>query len=99
VATGGLNPEDVTYALRTFAARFGKRTVSPRVRAPGGRRPALRPRRHGEEIGYDYLVVCCGVTANYFGIPGAEEHARAIYTRGAAIEVRGVLLGNLEAVA
>jgi NADH:ubiquinone reductase (H+-translocating) len=53
----------------------------------------------GEEIGYDYLVLCCGVTANYFGIPGAEEHARTIYTRKAAIEVRDVLLGNLEAVA
>jgi NADH dehydrogenase len=53
----------------------------------------------GEEIGYDYLVLCCGVTANYFGIPGAEEHARTTYTRKAAIEVRDVLLGNIEAVA
>jgi NADH dehydrogenase len=53
----------------------------------------------GEEIGYDYLVLCCGVTANYFAIPGAEEHVRTIYTRKAAIEVRDVLLGNIEAVA
>jgi NADH:ubiquinone reductase (H+-translocating) len=53
----------------------------------------------GEEIGYDYLVLCCGVTANYFGIPGAAEHARTLYTRRAAIEVRDLMLGNLEAVA
>ena len=36
----------------------------------------------GEEIEYDYLVLCCGVAANYFGIPGAEEHARTIYPQG-----------------
>ena len=47
----------------------------------------------GAEIGYDYLVLCCGVTANYFGIPGAAEHAWTVYTRKAAIEVRDRMLG------
>ena len=48
----------------------------------------------GAEIGYDYLVLCCGVTANYFGIPGAAEHAWTVYTRKAAIEVRDRMLGS-----
>jgi NADH:quinone reductase (non-electrogenic) len=99
VATGGLNPGDVTYALRAFAARFGNAEFR-RMRVTGmdAARRYVRTDT-GEEIGYDYLVLCCGVTANYFGIPGAEEHARTTYTRKAAIEVRDVLLGNIEAVA
>jgi NADH dehydrogenase len=62
---------------------------------------AARRRVHtdtGDEIPYDYLVLCFGVTANYFGIPGAEENARIIYTRRSAIEVRDILFSNLEAV-
>ena len=99
VATGALNPGDVTYALRTFAGRY------PHVRFqracvtdvdPGNRRVRLDS---GAEVAYDYLILACGVTANYFGIPGAEEHARTTYTRAAAIAVRDRVLGNLEAFA
>jgi NADH:ubiquinone reductase (H+-translocating) len=99
VATGGLNPGDVTYALRAFAARFGNAQYR-RVTVAGvdaGRRCVHTDA--GDEIGYDYLVLCCGVTANHFGIPGAAEHARTVYTRADAIEVRDTLLGNLEAYA
>ncbi len=39
----------------------------------------------GDEIGYDHLLLCCGVGADYFGIPGAAEHARTVYTRADAI--------------
>jgi NADH:ubiquinone reductase (H+-translocating) len=97
VATGGLNPGDVTYALRAFAARhpnaqFRRMAVS----GVDAERRCVRT-DDGEEIGYEYLVLCCGVTANYFGIPGAQEHARTVYIRKAAIEVRDRMLGNLEA--
>jgi NADH dehydrogenase len=99
VATGGLNPGDVTYALRAFAARFGNaRFRRMSVTGVDADRRCVRTDT-GEEIRYDYLVLCCGVTANYFGIPGAKEHARTVYTRREAIEVRDVLLSNLEAYA
>jgi NADH:ubiquinone reductase (H+-translocating) len=99
VATGGLNPGDVTYALRAFAARFGNAQFR-RMTVTGldAVRRCVRTDT-GEEIEYDYLVLCCGVTTNYFGIPGAEDHARTIYTRKASIEVRDLMLGNIEAVA
>jgi NADH:ubiquinone reductase (H+-translocating) len=45
------------------------------------------------------LILAFGVTANFFGIPGAAEHARTTYTRAAAIGVRDRVLGNLEAYA
>ena len=96
VATGGLNPGDVTYALRTFASRFpnarfrracvvGVDTEKREVQVDDGSTEA-----------YDYLVICCGVTANYFGVAGAEEHAHTIYTRRAAIQVRDRVLSNVE---
>src|SRR5690349_8018226 len=99
VATGALNPGDVTYALRTFAGRrphvrFQRASVTHVD--PGNRRVRLDS---GAEVAYDYLILACGVRANYFGIPGAEEHARTTYTRAAAIEVRDRVLGNLEAFA
>ena len=99
VATGGLNPGDVTFALRAFASHYGNAQF--RRKRVTGLDPTTRHLHTdtGDEIPYDYLVLCCGVTANYFGIPGAEKHARTIYTRKAAIEVRDTVFSNLEAVA
>jgi NADH dehydrogenase FAD-containing subunit len=56
VAAGGLNPGDVTYALRAFAARHGN--VRFRRVAVSGVDAARRRVRTdtGEEIQYDYLV-------------------------------------------
>jgi NADH dehydrogenase len=99
VATGGLNPGDVTYALRAFAGRF-RNVRFERVAVTDVNTSSRRLRvDSGADIAYDYLILCCGVTANYFGIDGAEENARTIYTRKAAIEVRDLVLSNLEAVA
>lgn len=99
VATGALNPGDVTYALRTFAGRHPHvhyQRASVTGVDPGNRRVRLDS---DVEVAYDYLILACGVTANYFGIPGAQEYARTTYTRAAAIEVRDRVLGNLEAFA
>ncbi|HEX7095474.1 MAG TPA: NAD(P)/FAD-dependent oxidoreductase [Acidimicrobiales bacterium] len=99
VATGGLNPGDVTYALRAFTSRFPNarfRRACVTHLDPDARR--LRTDT-GDEIDYDFLVLCCGVTANYFGIPGAAEHARTIYSRAAAIHVRDRVMGSFEAAA
>ena len=99
VATGALNAGDITYALRSFAGRF--RNVRFRRACVIGLDPANRRVRldDGLEVGYDHLILACEVTANFFGIPGAAEHARTTYTRAAAIEVRDRVLGNLEAYA
>jgi NADH dehydrogenase len=99
VATGGLNPGDVTYALRAFAGRFHNvrfQRVFVTEADTSNRRLRVDS---GADIAYDYLILCCGVTANYFGIAGAEENTRTIYTRKAAIEVRDLVLSNLETVA
>ncbi|WP_426564114.1 NAD(P)/FAD-dependent oxidoreductase [Angustibacter sp. McL0619] len=96
VATGGLNPGDVTFALRAFTSRFRNadflRGAVTKVDADA---KVVHLDQH-EPIEYDYLVVACGVTANYFGIPGAQEHALAIYTRAGAIATRDRVLTAIE---
>jgi NADH dehydrogenase len=96
VATGGLNPGDVTFALRAFTSRF---TNADFLRGTViGIDPVAKVVQldQHEDVEYDYLVVACGVTANYFGIPGAEKHALAIYTRGGAIGTRDRVLTAIE---
>jgi NADH dehydrogenase len=98
VATGGLNPGDVAYPIRSFASRHTVRyrhgTVA-RIDA-AGRRVVLAD---GFEVPYDYLVVAVGADVNYFGVPGAAEHSAALYTRGESLDLRDALMGRLERLA
>jgi len=86
VATGGLNPGDVTFYLRAFTSRF-KNADFLRAVVTGVDTEAKKVRLDDDRtVDYDYLVVSCGVTANFFGIPGAAENSHLIYTRAGAIE-------------
>ena len=96
VATGGLNPGDVTYSLRNFAGKHaGVRFTCGTVIGldPQARTVALED---GRVLSYDYLVIGIGVTANFFGLPGVEEHALPMYTRAQAIASRDAVFGQLE---
>lgn len=96
VATGGLNPGDVTYSLRNFAGKHpGVRFTCGTVTGidPAARTVALDD---GRELGYDYLVLGFGVTANFFGLPGVAEHALPMYTRAQALACRDAVFGRLE---
>jgi len=95
VATGGLNPGDVSYPIRGFTRRqkvhFRRGELSSVDTA--SRQLNLRD---GGVIGYDYLVIATGASVNYFGVPGADEHALSLYRRGDAISLRDKLMGTLE---
>lgn len=96
VATGGLNPGDVTYSLRNFA---GKQTgVSFTCGNVIGLDAQARTvaLEDGRELSYDYLVIGVGVTANFFGLPGVAEQALPMYTRAQAIACRDAVFGQLE---
>src|SRR6202167_325174 len=73
VATGGLNPGDVAYPVGGFTARRNARFIRGELAAID---PAARVVRlaGGREVGYDYLILATGVSANYFGVQGAEEN-------------------------
>jgi NADH dehydrogenase len=99
VATGGLNPGDVTYSLRYFAARhrgvrFRSATV---VGIDQGEQQVICD--DDVRVPYDYLVIGNGIATNHFGIPGAAEYTMSMYTRAEALRVRDTIFGSLEIIA
>lgn len=101
VATGALNPGDITYGARSFAATVGRRGnvwASFRKGVVTEIDPAAKVLTLdvGPPLSYDYLVIANGVTTNYFGVPGAKEHAYPIYTRAEALSVRDRMMGYLD---
>lgn len=99
VATGGLNPGDVTYRLRNFAAqhesvRFRWAEV---VGIDHDRQEVICD--DGARISFDYLIIGNGITTNHFGIPGAAKYTMSMYTRAEAIRVRDTIFGSLEIIA
>lgn len=99
VATGGLNPGDVTYSLRAVHSRHPNtrfRRAHVTGLDPGARRVRTAA---GDDVVYDYLILCGGVSTNFAGVPGAAEHARGMYSRTEAEELRDLLYASFEAVA
>jgi NADH:ubiquinone reductase (H+-translocating) len=95
VATAGLTSADVAYpawtAVRKAQAGFLKGEVT-------GVDTDLRQLlfRDGSVLGYDCLILAPGVSAAFFGVPGAAEHAYSLYTRRDAIDLRDQLMNELE---
>jgi NADH dehydrogenase len=96
VATGGLNPGDVTYALRAFTSRHRNARFRRAEVTKIDTDAHVVHVEDGEPIAYDYLVLACGVGASYFGIPGAADHSQTIYTRADAIRARDLMVSALE---
>lgn len=99
VATGGLNPGDVTHFLRSLRVRQPNLDVVHEHLMeidPDGRTVRLLD---GSSISYDYLVLANGVTTAYHGTPGAKENSFAVYSRSQAISIRDTLFTRLERAA
>ena len=100
VATGGLNPGDVTFPLRNLRGRHHKGARYRLARVSGVDAEAKQVIcDDGTRVDYDYLLLCCGVGASFFGIPGVEEHSVTLYTRAEALRARDMLFGGLEHIA
>lgn len=99
VATATLNPGDITWFLRAVRSRqHNVRFLNGAVRRMdhSARTVTLEDETR---VSYDHLVIAAGVTANYFGIPGAAEHAMPLYTRNDALEFRDKMVQQLERAA
>lgn len=98
VATAGLTSADVAYPLwavaRKTRARFRRGELTGIDRASQEVLLADRTR-----VGYDYLILATGVSAAFFGVTGAAEHALSLYTRHDAVVLRDELLACLEGLA
>jgi NADH dehydrogenase len=95
VATGGLNPGDIAYPVGGFATRRGTRYVRGQLAHvdAAAREITLVD---GRSLPYDYLIVAAGVSANYFGVPGAAEHTFGLYTRADALVLRDHIMNGFE---
>ena len=95
VATGGLNPGDVAYPVGGFTARRRARYLRGELASvdAAGQRVKLAD---GRELSYDYLVLAAGVSAAYFGVPGAAQNTFGLYTRADAIVLRDHVMAGFE---
>ena len=95
VATGGLNPGDVSYPVGGFTAPRHARYIRGDLEAVDAGARVVRL-TGGREIGYDYLILAVGVSANYFGVKGAAENTFGLYTRADAIVLRDHIMNGFE---
>jgi NADH dehydrogenase len=95
VATGGLNPGDVAYPVGGITTKRGARYIRGELVSidQGARVLKLEG---GREVGYDYLILATGMSANYFGTKGAEENTFGLYTRADAIKLRDNVMNGFE---
>ena len=95
VATGGINPGDVSYAAGGFARRYGARYSRGDMTGVDAANQRITL-ADGREISYDYLILATGVSASYFGIKGAAEYTYGLYTRADAVVLRDHFMTDIE---
>jgi NADH:ubiquinone reductase (H+-translocating) len=95
VATAGLTAADVAYPLWSATGRHGSsyRKGEPAAIDLDQRIVTLAA---GDKLSYDYLIIATGVSAAFFGVPGAAEHALSLYTRRDSVALRNLLMDELE---
>jgi NADH dehydrogenase len=95
VATGGLNPGDIAYPVGGFTARRHARYTRGDLAAidQQGRQVKLAD---GRQLGYDYLILATGMSANYFGVKGALENTFGLYTRVDSLRLRDHIMNGFE---
>jgi NADH dehydrogenase len=95
VATGGLNPGDVSYPVGGFASRRHTRYIRGELATVDMALQSVKL-ADGRMLDFDYLVLATGMSANYFGLPGAAEYTFGLYTRADAIVLRDHLMNGFE---
>ncbi|HKH87938.1 MAG TPA: NAD(P)/FAD-dependent oxidoreductase [Acidimicrobiales bacterium] len=99
VATAGLNPGDIAYPVRAYARRHPSFKFRQDVVTGVDFRRRQVSFADGDPIDYDYLVLAAGAATNFFAVPGAEQHARGIYTMEDAVAVRNIVSSTMERAA
>ena len=97
VATAGLDAGDVGHNIRGIIRPFPNAAffVDTVVRVDADAREVVLGT--GDVMTYDALLITAGARTNYFGVPGADEHAMPLYTLPDAIRARNHILSSFEA--
>ncbi len=98
VATAFLEPSSISYPFRKFFA--GKKNLEFRLGEL--QKVVLEENKiilNNGELNYDYLVFATGAETSYFGMENVKNNAIPMKTLNDAIEMRNVILKNLEKAA
>ncbi|HQZ64770.1 MAG TPA: NAD(P)/FAD-dependent oxidoreductase, partial [Planctomycetaceae bacterium] len=96
VAMAGLSPADIAAPIRSLLARFKNISVLQGTVQSVDLQNQIVSADFGQ-LGFDYLLLCCGSIPTYFGHPEWEQHAPSLKTIPQATEIRRRLLGSFEA--
>lgn len=95
VSTSGLEPDSIAYPLR----KITRRSKDGYFRLAEVRQIIPEENKLETSIGelsYDYLVLATGSKTNFFGNQSIEEHAMWMKTIPQALNIRSLILENLE---
>ncbi|MCK9420276.1 MAG: NAD(P)/FAD-dependent oxidoreductase [Nitrospirae bacterium] len=95
VAAAEVGPEEISSPIRTIVRDFGN-TEFTMADITGIDLKAKVVLTRGKDIHYDFLVLAIGSVSNFFGIPGAEEHAFPLKTMDDGIDLRNHILSRFE---
>ena len=96
VATAGLEPSDIAYAVRGVVRRQPGVRFSAAEVVGADLDAKVLTTAAGREIGYDTLVLAAGAKTADFGIEGVAEHAFGLKTLDDAMAIRQHLLEQFE---
>ncbi|MFD2519100.1 NAD(P)/FAD-dependent oxidoreductase [Salinimicrobium flavum] len=95
VSTSGLEPDSIAYPLR----KITRHSKEGYFRLTEVQKIVPEENRVESSIGtlaYDYLVIATGSKTNFFGNESIEEHAMWMKTIPQALNIRSLILENLE---
>lgn len=101
VATGLLRPDSITMPLRLFSSDHVRDIIQGTVTNVDHDKKTVTVTRHegtydpsapSEEIAYDSLILATGSMTNFFGVPGAAEHAYPLRTLDDARRIKNRII-------
>lgn len=96
VATCGLAPEHIVCSIRNLIKKYSNiKFVTTEVDKIDLETKIIEV--NGVLINYDYLILACGSTSRFFGVPGAYEHSLTLKSLQNSVNIRNHLLNCFEA--
>lgn len=94
VATGSLAHNSVIEALRSIVSTFDVKLVVGEIERVETADKVVKT--NAGDVPYDILVIALGSTTNFFGTPGAREHALVLKNLSDASTIRNTLISTME---
>ncbi len=94
VATGGLNPSNIIEPLREVLGGSLSNFYLGKAEEINLEEKIVKV--NGLSISYDYLILAPGATTNFYGIPGAEQHALPLKNIEDAVRIKNRCIAQIE---